>query len=465
MVTDDFYRALEDRFRGSRDLIKARQKVYLPVVEAILKQVPKKVLDVGCGRAEWLELLAERGFAGTGIDLNDDFVADGRQAGFPVLKGEAIEFLGRQPDQSHGLISAFHLVEHLGFETLLAFLKEAHRVLDNGGAILLETPNPANLLVGACNFYLDPTHERPIPSVLLSFAAEFSGFERVVVVPVNRDFLLNDLELLPSEFSGASVVNKVVAALDQNFMQAPDYAVIAFKKSNNEAIAAAESLVELSTLPISHKETEDMNALFARVLDAETERVTLRAKVEQAAAEAALLKDRAVRSEERLRELRSRSAADQAESAARARQLEAQLRLEQARAVAAEDLSSRAQQQVTAMLASSSWRLSSPVRAGGTMIKSVGQSRALATRLFRRSLLHAAAYIQSRPVVKQRIANVLSRMPGVRAMLIRVAGFDAARNVVTGAPMPEVESVDRLTERGRRAYDQLSRALNAHTQK
>lgn len=485
MVTDDFYRALEDRFRGSRDMIKTRQSVYLPVVEALLQRVPKKIIDIGCGRAEWLELLAGRGLTAVGLDLNDEFVTEGQQAGLCVIKGDATDYLGQQPDQSYALVSAFHVVEHLGFEKLLTFMKEAHRVLDDGGAMLLETPNPANLVVGACNFYLDPTHERPIPSILLSFAAEFSGFERVVVVPVNRDFLQNDLELLPTEMSGASVVNKVVSALDQNFMQAPDYAIIAFKKADNESIAIAETLVTPSALPISQKETEDVNALFARVLEAEKERaalqgkmellkieaekerVALQAKVELAAAEAAYLKDRAARSEERLREARLRAEADlrasKEQSAARATELEAQLRHAQSRTAAAEDTAHRAQHHVAAMMASTSWRLSSPVRAGGLTVRKIGRSKAAVNRLARLGLLHAAAYVRCRPVLRQRIANVLSRMPRVRAGLIKIAGFDAIQGVVTGAAMPAVESIDRLTARGRKVHADLLSALNART--
>ncbi|QIE24856.1 Methyltransferase domain protein [Caballeronia sp. SBC1] len=467
MVTDDFYRALEDRFRGSRDLIKARQSVYLPVVEALLQRVPKKIIDIGCGRAEWLELLGARGLSAEGLDLNDEFVAKGQQAGLSVIKGDATDYLGLQPDQSYTLVSAFHVVEHLGFEKLLTFMKEAHRVLDDGGAMLLETPNPANLVVGACNFYLDPTHERPIPSILLSFAAEFSGFERVVVVPVNRDFLQNDLELLPSELSGASVVNKVVSALDQNFMQAPDYAIIAFKKADNESIPIAESLVTPSALPISQKETEDVNALFARVLEAEKERAALQGKAELAAAEAAYLKERAARNEERLREVRLRAEADlrasKEQAAARASELEAQLHQAQSRAVAAEDVAHRAQHHVAAMMASTSWRLSSPLRAGGLTVRKIGRSKAAVNRLARLGLLHAAAYVRCRPVLRQRIANVLSRMPRVRAGLIKMAGFDAIQGVVTGAAMPAVESIDRLTARGRKVHADLLSALNART--
>jgi SAM-dependent methyltransferase len=446
MVTDDFYRALEDRFRGSRDVIKARQSVYLPVVEALLKHVPKKVLDVGCGRAEWLELLAERGLAAVGLDLNDEFVIRGQQAGLSVIKGDAIEYLGLQADQSYGLVSAFHVVEHLGFEKLLAFLKEAHRVLDDGGAMLLETPNPANLVVGACNFYLDPTHERPIPSVLLSFAAEFSGFERVVVVPVNRDFLHNDLELLPSELSGAGVVNKVVSALDRNFMQAPDYAVIAFKKANNESIAIAESLVMPSALPISAKETEDVNALFARVIEAETERAALRAKAEMA-------EKLTQESQWRLQEMQGRLELVQA------RLLDAKTRT-----AAAEEAASVANKRVTEMLNSSSWRLSSPVRAVGLAGRRIGTSPGVANRTVKLGLRHAMAYVQSRPVLKQRVANALARFPRVRARIVRYTGLHAAQEVVSGSPLPAVETIERMTARGRAIYHDLLSARNGGIQ-
>jgi 2-polyprenyl-3-methyl-5-hydroxy-6-metoxy-1,4-benzoquinol methylase len=449
MVSDDFYRALEDRFRGSRELIKSRQSVYLPLVEELVNRVQKKVLDVGCGRAEWLELLGE------------DFVAEGQRNGLAVFSADAMQYLGKQPDQSYGLISAFHVVEHLGFENLLLFLREAYRVVDDGGAILLETPNPANLLVGACNFYLDPTHERPIPSILLSFAAEFSGFEQVVIVPVNRGFLQNNLELMPTEL-GASVINKVVSSLDQNFMQAPDYAIIAFKKAGNELVGVANSLVSDSPLPISAKETEDVNALLERVIDAEAERAALRAdassvRVQLEALEARLLDAQA-------RATAAEEAANNSKHVRRAQELEAQLQATHARAAAAEDLANRSQQHVIALLSSSSWRLSSPVRVVGNTFRKVGVTPGAVKRTARLGLLHAAAYVRCRPVLKQRVANVLSRFPRVRARLVRYAGFDAVQGVVSGAPLPAVESVGRLTARGRAIYHDLISAKNGDTQ-
>jgi len=365
------------------------------------------------------------------------------------------------------LVSAFHVVEHLGFEKLLTFMKEAHRVLDDGGAMLLETPNPANLVVGACNFYLDPTHERPIPSILLSFAAEFSGFERVVVVPVNRDFLQNDLELLPAELSGASVVNKVVSALDQNFMQAPDYAIIAFKKADNESIPIAESLVTPSALPISQKETEDVNALFARVLEAEKERAALEGKAELAAAEAAFARQRALESEARARDIQRSAEEAQWQMCEMQGQLDlSRMRLLEAtaRTTAAEQAAHAANHRVAAMLNSSSWRLSSPVRAVGLAGRKVGTSPRVVNRTVKLGLQHAMAYVQCRPVLKQRIANVLARFPRVRARIVRYTGLQAAQGMVSGAALPAVETIERMTARGRSIYHDLLSARNSGTQ-
>ncbi|MDN7181205.1 methyltransferase domain-containing protein [Caballeronia sp. SEWSISQ10-4 2] len=457
-------------------MIKSRQSVYLPLVEALANRVQKKVLDVGCGRAEWLELLGERGVPAEGLDLNDDFVADGKRAGLNVFSADAMQYLGAQPDQSYGLISAFHVVEHLGFENLLLFLREAYRVVDDGGAILLETPNPANLLVGACNFYLDPTHERPIPSILLSFAAEFSGFEQVVIVPVNRGFLQNNLELMPTELSGASVINRVVSSLDQNFMQAPDYAIIAFKKAGNELVEVANSLVSDSPLPISAKEAEDVNALLERVIEAEAERATLRADATSARVQLHDTLERMDETQVRLGEAHGRlevlqarlldaqEAASNSKQMQRAQELEAQLQAAHARAAAAEDLANRSQQHVIALLSSSSWRLSSPIRVVGKAVRKAGGAPGAAKRTARLGLLHAVAYVRCRPALKQRIANLLARFPRVRARLVRYAGFDAVQGVVSGAPLPAVESVGRLTARGRSIYHDLISAKNGDTQ-
>jgi O-antigen chain-terminating methyltransferase len=439
MLSDDFYKALEDRFRGSRETIKARQSVYMPVVEALYAKVGKRALDVGCGRGEWLELLTERGVPVQGIDLNEEFVDSGRAAGFSVQKADAMRFLAAQQEKTYGLISAFHVVEHLGFDNLLAFLKEAYRVLDDGGAILLETPNPANLVVGACNFYLDPTHERPIPSVLLSFAAEFSGFESAVVVPVNRGVLQNDLELMPIELAGSTVINKVVSAIDQNLMQAPDYAVIAFKRAEPELVSAAQALVSGSSLAVAKREEGSMDLLNLTV---------------EAQTEVRKWQERAYQAEIQIRDLELKlSEADRHAEAAR-------FKVEQ-RAVSAETELARQQrecaalhEQINAIYRSRSWRLASPIRVGGNALRRIGISRTGLIRVAKPVLVRGAAFLRKHPALKAKVSEVLARYPGVRARLVGMLGL-AVIHGTSAAATDEIESVDRLTARGRRVYSDL----------
>jgi len=93
-----------------------------------------------------------------------------------VEEREALEFLGSLSDGSLAAVTAFHFAEHLPLETLVKFLDETGRALKPGGLIILETPNPENLLVGSCNFYLDPTHKNPIPIPTMKLLLEARGF-------------------------------------------------------------------------------------------------------------------------------------------------------------------------------------------------------------------------------------------------------------------------------------------------
>ena len=74
-MTNSFYKAFEDRFRGSKQEIRQRLEVYLPFLEA-LRPFHRKftVLDLGCGRGEWLQLLNELKLDAVGIDLVHDMI-------------------------------------------------------------------------------------------------------------------------------------------------------------------------------------------------------------------------------------------------------------------------------------------------------------------------------------------------------------------------------------------------------
>ncbi|MBW7901812.1 MAG: class I SAM-dependent methyltransferase [Rhodocyclaceae bacterium] len=180
-IPPDFYVAFEARFRGSREQIRERLAANLRHVRTLPALGRYPVLDIGCGRGEWLQLLAEEGIDAQGIDTNPDMVRTCNEMGLKVSQGDALEHLSQLPDASLAGLTALHVVEHVPTDVLIRLVDEALRVVRPGGLVLFETPNPENLIVGACNFYLDPTHRNPLPPAFLAFLLEARGFERVEI--------------------------------------------------------------------------------------------------------------------------------------------------------------------------------------------------------------------------------------------------------------------------------------------
>lgn len=219
-LSDAFYVAFEDKFRGSREDIFNRLKVYLPLIEeAKVGTSDSVILDVGCGRGEWLELLGESGYTARGLDINRVMIEQCLNKGFEVFESDVISYLQSLEDNSLGAVTGFHVIEHLPFETLMTLFAEAIRVIKPGGLIIFETPNPENILVGSCNFYTDPTHRNPLPSSTINFLAEFQGLERVKILKLHPD---SDV-LIPSD-------SDVAQRFNEYFYGAQDYAVIGYKK-------------------------------------------------------------------------------------------------------------------------------------------------------------------------------------------------------------------------------------------
>jgi O-antigen chain-terminating methyltransferase len=173
-LLDSLYFSLEDVLRGTHEQIKEEVKVYLPVLQKA--GISSDILDVGCGRGEWLQVLREEGFQARGIDTNRILIQQCKELSLDVEEREALSYLGSLSDGSLSAVTAFHFAEHLPLETLVKFLDESGRALKPGGLIILETPNPENLLVGSCNFYLDPTHKNPIPIPTMKLLVEARGF-------------------------------------------------------------------------------------------------------------------------------------------------------------------------------------------------------------------------------------------------------------------------------------------------
>jgi len=218
---DAFYVFLEDNLRGSSEEIKKRLQIYLPVVKKInagLKSSP--ILDIGCGRGEWLELLREENLYARGLDINRAMVETCRKKGLDVVEGEALSFLKGAPDSSIGAVTGFHFIEHYRFDFLIKLLKEILRVLKSGGLVILETPNPANIIVGSCNFYADPTHNNPLPGPLSKLILESQGFSRVKIMclnPFEDNYKIKDSD------------SEISKRFNDYFYGPQDYAVIGYK--------------------------------------------------------------------------------------------------------------------------------------------------------------------------------------------------------------------------------------------
>lgn len=218
-LLDAFYIALEDRFRGSREEIIEKLKVYLPLIqEANNNTKEKQLLDAGCGRGEWLELLQNEGYQVRGIDINRVAIEQCQERGLNVMEADVIQHLKTLPEQSLGGVTGFHIIEHLPFETLLELFSETVRVLKKGGIAIFETPNPQNILVASYKFYIDPTHLHPLPSELIKFVAELQGLTKVQILNLNP--YPKDLFLKNSE---------VAARFNAHFYSAQDYSVIGYK--------------------------------------------------------------------------------------------------------------------------------------------------------------------------------------------------------------------------------------------
>lgn len=181
---DELFASFPEQFRGRPEEVKEGLRFYLPYLKSA--GITVDVLDLGCGRGEWLELLKEEGIGGSGVEANSLLVERARSLGLEVLAADALKHLSALPSESLSAVTGFHFIEHLSFETFVELLGEIKRTLRPGGLVIFETPNPKNLVVGACNFYSDPTHLKPLFPESTQFIMSHLGFTDVRVEYLNQ---------------------------------------------------------------------------------------------------------------------------------------------------------------------------------------------------------------------------------------------------------------------------------------
>jgi SAM-dependent methyltransferase len=423
-----FASAFEERFRGSPEEVTRRLQAYLPLLDvAGVRDSGGPVLDLGCGRGEWLALLAENGYEAKGLELSEAAVSRCRENGLDVVQGDAFEYLRTAPDGAFGCITMFHVVEHLPAGDLATLLREIRRALLPGGLAIIETPNPENHNVTAFSFYLDVTHVRPIPPELLRFLGEQAGFPCAWIARLNADTLGAPLQTVLLEGPSSLEVNAAVFAINQMLYVAPDYALIAQNGGGAGDLAASEELKTLVGVGPG-----DLG-LF--------------------------------------REAQAEAKARGAEALARARAEEA--REAEARAADMEKQARAANERVLAVQNSLSWRITSPVRWAGSTAR---QGRGVLGHELRahRSVKtygklavgHPMRWLLAQPGIGAAVDRRLAVMPRLdQKIRIAIHEADVARLRDSAGVAPAVpEDLRPLTMKGREAFEDLQSMVHTEAE-
>ncbi len=198
-----------ETFRGSQEKIREQQQRYVQKFAG----APGQILDLGCGRGEFLEAAREAGLTARGIDQNEECVGLCRSKGLDAECAELFTFLDALPDHSLGGAYCSQVVEHLQPAGVPRLVQLLARKLRAGALVVIETPNPECLAIFATHFYLDPTHTRPVPAALLRFYLEEAGFGNI------------DVERLVPAVESMPALAELPAGFREAFFGGLDYAI------------------------------------------------------------------------------------------------------------------------------------------------------------------------------------------------------------------------------------------------
>jgi SAM-dependent methyltransferase len=204
---DSLYVAFENRFRGDRDEIRSRLLGYAALFEGL-----SPVVDLGCGRGEFLELLREKGIRARGVEGNARVAQECQGRGLDVVLSDLVAFLSQEAASSLGGVFAAQVAEHLRPASLQGLLQNAHRVLRKGGLLVLETVNPRSVVGFLEIFNRDLTHEKPLHPETLSFLVAAAGFADVRIEMRSPVDAASRLQGIPPD----GLPPRAAAALNEN---------------------------------------------------------------------------------------------------------------------------------------------------------------------------------------------------------------------------------------------------------
>jgi O-antigen chain-terminating methyltransferase len=162
--------SLADLFRGSEQFIAERQQVYVPFFRG-----RERVVDLGCGRGEFLNILKATGISAIGVDLDAELVERGLSHGLDMVHADALDYLRQSSPCSFDGVFMAQVIEHLEREQLVELLSLAKSRVAPGGVFVAETVNP-ECYEALKTFPVDLTHKMPIYPQVLLLMCQQAGF-------------------------------------------------------------------------------------------------------------------------------------------------------------------------------------------------------------------------------------------------------------------------------------------------
>ncbi|MFJ2694536.1 class I SAM-dependent methyltransferase [Pseudomonas sp. NPDC087336] len=440
-----FPRALQGQDRGSRELISQRLEAYLPFLAPLKKLYQDyPILDLRCGRGEWLELLGREGYAATGVDLDDGMLKACRMLELPVRKDDALSALQNLPDNSLVAVTGFQIAEHVAFPVLQQLIAEALRVLRPAGILILESPSVESVVLGAERFYIHPAHQHPLPSLLLSFLTEYSGFAK------SRIVLLQEEPVLQGARSNVDLWELLSTTR-------PDCDVVAQKQASPELLCVFDPVFDaVYGAPLDRLAVRDDRVLESQFSEIEDEMSTGRADYLKAMDSIQRLQV------EQLLHMQERYKISLDAALAKTDALQAELNKALGNANSWQLRATTYEQQLEAVRRSTSWRITAPFR---FMVRAIRwpfrSNRSPLSQVLLRAVPHARLYLARRPAIQRRLMAILNRSPWLLAKLRhlnqRTLNAAAAANA-NDLPDGAIDHAP-LTQRGRTIESALREAM------